>query len=269
MRHNYGPANWAAHSAHSGLVTDREHSRDAVGAFMGFASVSPKRDLVIIGAGGFGAIAACAAEDINEVSLENEEEAPWNVVGYADCDAEKRGVLHAGRTVHGTIEDAARTLRDRELWFLCAVGDNAARAKMVRLAQSFGWKPATLVHPSAVLASSAVIGEGTYIGPAAVISSNAKIGAHVIIDMQVSIGHDAVVQDFCAVFPGARVTGRCHLGEHVVVGSNAALLPGTIVGDRAVVGASSLAHGRIEPDTTVLGVPARIIHRRAKSLPHQ
>ena len=269
MRHNYGPASWAARGVRSGLVTDRERSKVAAGAFIGFASVSPKRDLVIIGAGGFGAIAACAAEDINEVSFENGEEVPWNLVGYADCDAEKWGVSHAGCTVHGTIEDVARAQGDRELWFLCAVGDNVARAEMVRLAQSFGWKPATLVHPSAILASNAVIGEGTYIGPAAVVSSNAKIGAHVIIDMQVSVGHDAVVQDFCAVFPGARVTGRCHLGEYVIVGSNAALLPGTIVGDRAVVGASSFAHGRIEPDTTVLGVPARIIHRRAKSFSHQ
>jgi acetyltransferase-like isoleucine patch superfamily enzyme len=90
----------------------------------------------------------------------------------------------------------------------------------------------------------------------------------VIIDMHVSVGHDAVVKDFCAVFPGARVTGRCRVGEYALVGSNATLLPATIVGDRAVVGASSLARGRVEPDTTIFGVPARVILKRTNSLVH-
>jgi len=227
------------------------------------------RELVIIGAGGFGEIVACTADDINAVALEGDHPAPWDVIGYADSDAVKRGTCHAGRAVHGTIEEMACHLGGRELWFFCAIGDNGARARMVRLAEQLGWKPATLVHPSAILARSAKIGAGTYVGPAAVICSNATIGAHVIIDIQVSVGHDAIVEDFCAVFPGARITGRCRLGKYTLVGSNAALLPGTVVGDRAVVGASSLAHGRVESDTTILGVPARIIHRRANSIVHR
>lgn len=231
-------------------------------------SFTSKRELVIIGAGGFGAIAACAAEDINAVAIQGNHLALWDVVGYADCDATKRGTCHAGRAVHGTIEDLARDSDGRELWFFCAIGNNDARAKMVRLAEKFGWTPATLVHPSAIVASTAEIGPGSYIGPAAVVSFNAKIGAHVIIDMHVSVGHDAVVKDFCAVFPGARVTGRCRVGEYALVGSNATLLPATIVGDRAVVGASSLARGRVEPDTTIFGVPARVILKRTNSLVH-
>jgi sugar O-acyltransferase (sialic acid O-acetyltransferase NeuD family) len=232
-------------------------------------SVTSKRALVIIGAGGFGAIAAWAADDINAAAIQGNHLALWDVVGYADCDSTKQGTCHAGRAVLGTIEDVARDSDGRELWFFCAIGDNDSRAKMVRRAEKFGWKPATLVHPSAVLASSAEIGPGTYVGPAAVISFNAKIGAHVIIDVHVSVGHDAVVKDFSAVFPGARITGRCRLGEHSMVGSNATLLPGTIVGNHAVVGAGSLAHGSVEPDTTIFGIPARVIFRRRNSLAHR
>jgi len=39
-------------------------------------------------------------------------------------------------------------------------------------------------------------------------------------------------------------------------------LLGTVVGDRAVIGASSLASSCVEADTTVLGVPGRIIYRK-------
>jgi acetyltransferase-like isoleucine patch superfamily enzyme len=109
------------------------------------------------------------------------------------------------------------------------------------------------------------IGVGTYIGPLAVVSVSVKIGKYVLIETHVSIGHDAVLGDFCEVFPGAAITGGCCLGEYSVVGSNATLLPGTVVGNGAVVGAGSLARGSVQPDTTVLGVPAAIIHKRANS----
>jgi sugar O-acyltransferase (sialic acid O-acetyltransferase NeuD family) len=227
------------------------------------------RELVIIGAGGFGAVAASVAEDINNAAIELDRTAPWELIGYADLDPTKRGSMRAGRTVRGSIEDVARDLHDRELWFLAAIGDNRARAKMVQLAEEFGWKPATLVHPRAIVDSTVKIGPGTYVGPFSVISVNTEIGAHVIVDMHVSIGHDAVIRDYCAIFPGARITGYCCLEESALIGCNAALLPGTRVGERAIVGASSLAHGSVEADTTVLGVPARIIHRRGNALRRQ
>ena len=229
-------------------------------------NVARKRELVIVGAGGYGSVAASVADDINALASKHDQEAPWDVVGYADSDATKRGRLHGGSAVLGTIEEVDRDFHGRDLWFFCAIGDNDARAKIVRLAKGLGWKPATLVHPSAILARKVEIGAGSYIGPASVVSVDTKIGAHVIIDMHVSIGHDAVLKDFCAVFPGARISGCCCLGEYALVGSNATLLPGTKLGERAVVGASSLAHGSVEPDTTILGVPGRVVHRRRSSL---
>lgn len=235
---------------------------------MSFNNGEVKRELVIIGAGGFGAIAACVADDINAALKQSDDQAKWNLIGYADGDPAKRGTNHAGRTVHGTIEEVGLNLRGHEVWFFCAIGNNGARATMAKVAEELGWKPATLVHPSAIVARSAEIAAGTYVGPGTVISSNARIGAHVILDMQVSVGHDAVISDFCSVFPGARITGCCRLEEYVLVGANAALLPGTVVGDRAVVGACSLAHGHVPADTTILGVPARIIQKRSYSKSH-
>jgi sugar O-acyltransferase (sialic acid O-acetyltransferase NeuD family) len=241
----------------------------ATNGILNASNIACKRELVIVGAGGYGSVAASVADDINAAAIERDRAAPWEVVGYADSDATKRGRLHAGRAVHGTIEEMGRDFHGRDLWFFCAIGENDVRAKIVRVAEEFGWKPATLVHPTAVLASNVEIGAGSYLGPISVISVNTKIGAHVIVDMHVSIGHDAVLKDFCAVFPGARISGCCRLGEYALVGSNATLLPGTLVGDRAIVGAGSLAHGSIDPDTTTFGVPARLIYRRTSSLSRQ
>jgi sugar O-acyltransferase (sialic acid O-acetyltransferase NeuD family) len=227
---------------------------------MTIASAHCKRELLIVGAGGFGAVAACAAESMN-AAIHHNGAGPWEVIGYADCDPAKRGTRHAGRVVHGTIEEAGRAFQGRAVWFFCAIGDNKARAEMAHRALRFGWRPATLVHPSAILDSSAEIGGGSFIGPQVVASWNARIGAHVVIDAHVSIGHNAVLMDFCEVFAGARINGNCQLGEYALVGCNGTLLPGTVVGRGAVVGANTLAHGVVAPDTTLVGVPARIIRR--------
>jgi acetyltransferase-like isoleucine patch superfamily enzyme len=101
------------------------------------------------------------------------------------------------------------------------------------------------------------------LGPLAVVSVNTKIGAGAIVDMHVSIGLDAMLKNFSALCTGARISGRCRIGEYALVGSNATLHPRTEMGGRAVVGASSLASALVEPDTTVQGVPARIIYRKS------
>jgi sugar O-acyltransferase (sialic acid O-acetyltransferase NeuD family) len=188
----------------------------------------------------------------------------WEVLGYADCDPQKRGTRHAGHLVHGSIEEAGRTFQGRALWFFCAIGDNQARATMARRALNLGWRPATLVHPSAILDCSVEVSGGSFIGPLVVISWNTRIGSHVVIDAHVSIGHNAVLMDFCEVFAGARINGNCQLGEYALVGCNGTLLPGTLVGHGAVVGANSLAHGVVAPDTTVVSLPPRIIRRGVK-----
>src|SRR6516165_3834768 len=179
--------------------------------------------------------------------------------GYAT----KRGTRHEGYIVQGTIEEMERDFQGRALWFFSAIGDNQSRANVARRAEDLGWRPATLIHPTAILSGNVEVGVGSYVGQFSVVSVNTKIGAHAVIDMHVSIGHDAVIKDFCSVYPGARISGCCCLGEYALVGSNATLLPGTAVGDRAVVGASSLGSGTIEPGATILGVPGRIIYRKS------
>jgi sugar O-acyltransferase (sialic acid O-acetyltransferase NeuD family) len=218
--------------------------------------------LAIIGAGSFGVVAARLAET-ERLGHNGDGPARWNVVGYVDTNPAKRGMQHAGRPVFGNMEDLAAEFHGRSLWFFCAIGDNAARARMTERALELGWKPITLVHPSAILDATVEIGAGTYIGPAAVVAFKAIIGSHVLIDMHVSVGHESQVMDFSSLFPGARISGNCRVGQGALIGSNATLLPGTLVGDGAVVGANSLAHGWVPPDTTILGVPARMIRKRA------
>jgi sugar O-acyltransferase (sialic acid O-acetyltransferase NeuD family) len=213
------------------------------------------KDLLIVGAGGFGAEAAWVAEDMNAAGLSP----PWNILGYIDDNPAKTGVQSYAYRVLGSPEQVGDSLGHEKIWYFCAIGDNAARRRMAARLSALGWRTATLIHPSAVRAKNAVIGEGTYIGALSIVSPNCTIGRHVIVNQRASIGHDAWIGDFCNICPGGQVNGFCRLERGSLLGSNASLYQGVSVGENAVVGANSLAIRNVAPDTSVLGVPAREI----------
>jgi len=208
---------------------------------------SAPRRLIIAGAGGLGAEAAWAAG------------ASWTVLGFVDENEQLRGQKIEGHPVIGTPRNAAARYGSEGIWYLCAIGHNSSRARLAEALAQMGWLPAVLAHPSALVASSARIGAGTYIGAQAAIAPNARVGSHAIVNMHVSIGHDAVLGDFAHLAPGARASGGCRIGEYAFVGSNAAVLPGVGVGRGAVVGACSQVVRDVPPHATVAGVPARPI----------
>ena len=56
--------------------------------------------------------------------------------------------------------------------------------------------------------------------------------------------------------------GDTVIGNDVWIGQNAVILPGTHIGDGAIIGADSVVGGIVEPYTVVAGNPARLIRKR-------
>src|ERR1017187_10075274 len=227
--------------------------------------VSEPKPLVIVGAGGLGTEAVWVAEEMNLGAVRSGSPQPlWSVLGYVDADVAKRGQQIGPYIVHGTMEEAAAEFEGKETWFLCAVGDNSAREKMVRAAEAVGWKPATLIHPSVIISPDARIGSGSYVAPGCVVSPRAQIGSHVIVNTHVSVGHDSTLEDYAQICPGARVSGGCRVGKRAFLGSNASLTPGVEVADDAVVGANSHVVRKVAKGVTVVGCPARAVFQGHK-----
>jgi acetyltransferase-like isoleucine patch superfamily enzyme len=76
--------------------------------------------------------------------------------------------------------------------------------------------------------------------------------------MQSSVGHDALIGRGSTLSCHVDITGGVQLGEGVLVGSHGSVLPKVAVGDRAIIAAGSVAMMDVPPDTTVMGVPARL-----------
>jgi virginiamycin A acetyltransferase len=56
--------------------------------------------------------------------------------------------------------------------------------------------------------------------------------------------------------------GDTIIGNDVWIGQNATILPGTRIGDGAIIGAESVVGSDVEPYTIVAGNPAKVIRKR-------
>ena len=82
------------------------------------------------------------------------------------------------------------------------------------------------IHPSAVIAADASVGEGTHIGANAVIGPAAQIGAGSFIGPGCTIGREAQVG------AGARLAAQVHVGDRVRLGLRCHVQPGAVIGSR-------------------------------------
>lgn len=212
------------------------------------------RKLLIAGAGGFGAEAAWVAEEMNAAGSVPWQ---WRLLGFVDDNPEKVNSAVFDYPVLGLPAPMATRFQGEEIWYHCAIADYEARRQMVERLQQFGWRPASLLHPSAIRARNIDVGAGTYVGALAILSPNCRIGQQVIINQRAAIGHDSVIGDFANICPGAQINGHCTIGPGARIGSNASIHQGRSVGERASVASNSLVIRAVAAGTTVLGIPAR------------
>lgn len=103
------------------------------------------------------------------------------------------------------------------------------------------------------------------------IHPGARIGNGVFIDhgMGVVIGETAEVGDQCLLYQGVTLggTGKAHgkrhpsLDRNVVVGAGAKVLGAIRVGENTRIGAGSVVVRDVAADSTVVGVPGRVINQ--------
>ncbi len=103
------------------------------------------------------------------------------------------------------------------------------------------------------------------------IHPGAKIGKGVFIDhgMGVVIGETTEIGNRCLLYQGVTLggTGKSHgkrhptLSENVVIGAGAKVLGAITVGENTRIGAGSVVVRDVGADSTVVGIPGRVVHQ--------
>ena len=105
------------------------------------------------------------------------------------------------------------------------------------------------------------------------IHPGAKIGRRFFIDhgMGVVIGETSEIGDDVLIYQGVTLggtgneKGKRHptIGNHVVIGTGAKVLGSIMIGDNVKIGAGSVVVHPVPPNSTVVGIPGRVVRSRS------
>ncbi|MGI5912941.1 MAG: acetyltransferase [Syntrophomonadaceae bacterium] len=207
------------------------------------------KDIVIIGAGGFGREVAWLIESINEVANE------WNIVGFVDDNKSIHGKVINGYEVVGNIE----WLMHQELYVVNAIGDPITKKKVMEKIKNSKNNYPILIHPNVICSNKVKIGEGSIICAGNIITVNIEIGKHVIINLDCTIGHDVILGDYTTVLPSVNISGFVKTEECVSIGTGSAITQGVIIGKNSVIGAGAVVVKDLPANCTAVGIPAKPI----------
>ena len=145
--------------------------------------------------------------------------------------------------------------------YLLGVGSNTIRERIALCVEKAGAKCLTIVHPNSSLASTAVIGEGTFVARNVAVNPFVQIGKNVILNTSCTIDHECLIGNNVHIAPGATLTGNVIVHDGAFIGANAVVKQGVTIGRNSTVGAGSVVLRNVEENQVVVGNPARILTR--------
>lgn len=211
------------------------------------------QNVLIYGAGGFAREVAWLVE---QCAAAGRALAP---VAFIDDNATNHGREVNGLPVLG-LEAAA--VRFPGAAVALGIGAGAVREKLDARLREHGLQALTLVHPRVEMSRFVALGEGTVVCAGSILTTNIRLGRQVQVNLDCTIGHDVVMEDYVTLAPGVHVSGWVVLEKGAYVGTGATIINGTedrplVVGAGAVIGAGACVTRPVPPGVTAVGMPAK------------
>ena len=140
------------------------------------------KSLLIIGAGGHGRVVKEVAEALD-----------YDKIAFLDDNSTE---------AIGKIADSKSFVQDYQAAFV-GIGNNKFRNELLQRLEQEGYEIPVLLHPTAYISKTAVIGKGTVVEPKAIVNANSKVGSGCIISVGVIVDHDVVLEACVHVNAGA------------------------------------------------------------------
>ncbi len=127
---------------------------------------------------------------------------------------------------------------------------NFKRMELMQAAMKRGFKLEPLVHPSAVVASGAVIGLNVFVGPQVVIGHGSRVDYNTVLHAGAHVGPECRIKSSCWIEAGVQLGARVVLGRHSIVRAGAVVKAGVAVGKGCELGWPRLYEQNLADHTT-------------------
>lgn len=206
------------------------------------------KDILIIGAGGFGREVEMLINQINS------QEKRWNLLGYLDDNLEI-GSRVGNLPILGSIEAINRF---NDCFYVIAIANSKVKERIVNTIPT-KLRAAILIHPSVLKGQRVTIGEGSIICAGNIITEDIVIGNHVILNLSCTVGHDSIILNYCSFMPSVNISGEVKIEEGVFVGTGAKIINQVEIGRYSIIGAGAVVSKTIPSNCTAVGIPAKPI----------
>jgi sugar O-acyltransferase (sialic acid O-acetyltransferase NeuD family) len=216
--------------------------------------MQPVKSVVIFGAGGFG------REVLEIFKYQNKLSKEWDILGFIDENTEIQGKMVNDYPVLGGF-DWLRKHTGHKYHCVCAVGTCETRKAVVQKLNEIDIDFVNAVHPSVIMSDYVQLGSDVIICAGSILTVNINIGDHTHINLNSTVGHDAVIGPYCTISPAVSINGHNRLGEGVFVGTGAVFNQDVSVGEWTTIGAGAVVTEDIPERVVAAGVPAKPIRK--------
>lgn len=175
--------------------------------------------------------------------------------------------FHVGDTLFGGIpvinhDESISKQPPDTIQLVNAVGPEPYSSVHMRLFNDYvkkGYRFASVVHPSAVIASNVVIEAGVQIMAGAVIQPGVVLKENSVVNTRSSVDHDCFIGSHSHIAPGVTLSGAVKVGSQTFIGTGTSVIQKISIGQRVLIGAGSVVIHDIQDNMTAHGVPAKPI----------
>lgn len=201
--------------------------------------------LGIYGAGGAGR----EAREIAELT------GKWDEIVLIDDIAEEGTICGSKRLRYETFRQKYGP-EDTEI--IVAVGEPVWKGALYSKAALDRYSFARLIHPTAYVSPSAVLGNGIIIKMGSFISCDTVIGDNSSVEVGCMIAHDCKIEENCQISSGVSLGGGCVIRKGVFIGMNACIREMVEIGEDSIVGIGAVVLHDIPKNAVAWGNPAEV-----------
>lgn len=183
------------------------------------------------------------------------------ILGYTDPDESRLPILDVKRLGDDEVIFKYRPEEVRLVNGIGSVSSTALREKTYDRFNGKGYFFASVMHPSATIASDVRLSDGVQIMAGAILQPGSSVGANAIVNTGAIIDHDCVVGTHAHIAPGVVLSGSVRVGSGAHIGTGACVIQKVSIGARSVVGAGAVVINDVPFSVTVVGVPAKTLTR--------
>lgn len=211
------------------------------------------QDIILYGSGGMASEVVALIEDINRV------EPSWSIKGYLDDLYGNKGDVVNGYPILGKGNEVLSKLNN-PVCVVLAMSNPNVKENILQNINRYPLQFPVLIHPTAKVASSAKIGEGSIIGIDCIVSIKANIGKHVFLNMKTVIGHGSTIGDYTSCLVNCTVAGDVEIKDLVLLGSGSIIMEKKKIGRNAKVSMGSVVTTDVEENHVVLSRPSKSMY---------